>query len=389
MISKNRIIYIIKHNHIIKACYVFLGSLFFKILGIFISIDNNVVLFVPNTGQTYSGSPRDIYEYMLTNEKYKDFNCIWAFNNPEKMANQFELNVVKFDSFSYFITCLKAKYWIADINVERGLHFKKKGTIFLNTWHGVAMKKIGNDDSKSARYDYSNLDFLCVSGEYDKNVFSSALNAPQSSFLECGMPRNDRLFKVTEDEVIELRKRLSIPNDKKVIVYVPTWRDSHDNGKTFGLNIQADFEKWQNVLQHEYVLLFRAHSRTTNLSKIEFNDFIRDYSNYSDLNDLLIVADILITDYSSVVFDYSILEKPFICFGYDYDLYIKERGFYFDPEEVFPNGVLKSEFEVLKKIDELNFHEECKKTKIIKEKFMDLSFGDATKVCVEKVFESK
>ncbi|NRG69987.1 CDP-glycerol--glycerophosphate glycerophosphotransferase [Streptococcus suis] len=387
--TKNQLIYLVKHNQFIKNTYVFLGSIFLKFLGIFIGTDSKLVLFVPNTGSTFSGSPRDIYEYMQSQNDLRDYDCLWAFNEPEFMSEKFGLNTVKLDSFKYFIATLRAKYWIADINVERGLKYKKKETIFLNTWHGVALKKIGNDDSKSAKYDYSDITHLCVSGDHDKKVFKSALKASDMSFLECGMPRNDRLFKVTEQERLELRKKLNIPTGKKVIAYIPTWRDSHDNGKTFSLKIKANFKMWEDVLNDEFVLLFRAHHRTTSLMNVEFTDFLRDYSNYPDLNDILIVSDVLITDYSSVVFDFSILGKPFICFAYDYEEYLQERGCYIDPKIVFPQGILTNEEEVLNQLRTMDVKRESEKTKEIYKQFMNYSEGNATQICVEKVFGSK
>lgn len=387
--TKNQLIYLVKHNQLIKNIYVFLGSVFFKFLSFFISTNSNLVLFVPNTGSTFSGSPRDIYEFMQMQNDFREYECLWAFNEPKFMSEKFGLNTVKLDSITYFIATLKAKYWIADINVERGLKYKKKETIFLNTWHGVALKKIGNDDSKSAKYDYSDITYLCVSGSHDKKVFRSALKASDKSFLECGMPRNDRLFKVSEQERLELRKKFNIPPEKKVISYIPTWRDSHDNGKTFSLEIKANFKMWEEVLGDEFVLLFRAHHRTTSLMNIEFTDFLRDYSNYPDLNDILIVSDVLITDYSSVVFDYSILGKPFVCFAYDYEDYLQERGCYFDPKVVFPQGILTNEAEVINQLKTMDVTRESENTKEIYKQFMNYSEGNATRICVEKIFGSK
>ncbi|MBM7641758.1 CDP-glycerol glycerophosphotransferase [Streptococcus loxodontisalivarius] len=360
--------------------------MFLRFLGLFIRLDENLVLFVPNTGKTFNGSPKDIYDYMQSHGEYAAYRTIWAFDDPEKMAKEFQLETVKLDSPAYFLTCLKAKYWVTDINIERGLRFKKKKTVFLNTWHGVAIKRIGNDDPNSARYDYRDLDYLCVSGDYDKKVFASALKAPESSFLEVGMPRNDRLFRASAKEKLDLRESLDIPAGKKVIVYVPTWRDSKDKGKTFGLAIEADFKKWEEQLGQDYVILFRAHSRTTDLMSIEFNDFLRDYSNYPDLNDLLIVADVLITDYSSVVFDYAILEKPVVCFAYDYDDYLSERGCYFQPKEVFPQPIFEQEDLLLEHLLHLDEQKECELTRELKENFMNRSQGQATRICVEKLF---
>lgn len=385
---KQRLIYFVKHSPLIKAIYVGLGSLLLRFLGLFVPIQQNLVLIVPNTGRDFSGSPKDIFDYMKIKEDYKNFSFVIALNTPEEVVIN-GAQLVKFDSFKYFMTSLKAKYWITDINVERGLHYKKRGTKFLNTWHGVALKKIGNDDPKSARYNYKDVDYLCVSGAYDKKVYKSALNAQEKSFLEVGMPRNDRLFAATPKEKNALRHTLNIPEGKKVLLYVPTWRDSQDRGKSYALDVQADFTYWQEKLGKDYVLLFRAHSRTTKLMNLEFNDFLRDYSEYPDLNDLLIVADVLITDYSSVVCDYAILEKPAICFGYDYEAYQEERGFYIDLDEVFPNGIYKDQNQVIEYLETMSYNDECQKTRAIKQKFMEYSQGKATQLCVEALFASE
>ena len=379
------LIYEIKHNNVLKKVYTFIGSTALRFLGIFIRTDENLVLFVGNIGKSFSGSPYEIYHYMQGNDKYRKYKCIWAFNNPEDFK-KYRLNTVKFDTLAYFASALKAKYWITDVNAERSLKFKKKETKYLNTWHGVALKKIGNDDKSSGRYDYSNIDYLCVSGEHDKRVYTSALNAKPSCLLECGMPRNDRLFFTTESERTELRKKLNIPEGKKVILYAPTWRDSVNAGVSYDLNIPVDFKKWEKLLAYDYVLFIRAHDRTTKLMKIDFNSFVKDYSRYEPLDDLLIVTDVLITDYSSIVFDYSILEKPFICFGYDFEQYCRERGTYFDPEKVYPNGVLKTEEEVLDALAHINWKKECENTRILKKKFMEYSHGKATETCVKSLF---
>jgi CDP-glycerol glycerophosphotransferase len=370
----------------LKKIYILLGSVGLNILGWFIKTDDKLVLFVANIGKNFSGSPYEIFKYMQQCEAYKEFNCVWAFNDPNKFE-EYNLNMIRFDSLKYFITALKAKYWITDVNIERSLNFKKKNTIYLNTWHGVALKKIGNDDKNSGRYDYSNVDFLCVSSEYDKKVYTSALNANSNAFLECGMPRNDALFGIGEDDIIFAKETLGIPKDKKVILYAPTWRDSINNGKSFDFDVPLDFRKWEKVLGNEYVVLFRAHDRTTKLLHIEFNDFVRDFSHYEPLNDLLIASDILITDYSSIVFDYSILEKPFFCFGYDYEQYCSERGIYFDAEQVYPHGVFRDENSLLQTIINIEWETECRNTKKINDRFMAYSHGNATQQCVEALFK--
>lgn len=384
--SKAKISYYIKHSSALKAIYVGCGSLLLRFVGLFVKQDSNLILFVSNIGKSFSGSPYALYEYICAHSEYSQYHCIWAFNEPKKYSEH-NLDTVRFDSIEYFITALKAKYWITDVNIERSLKFKKNSTVYLNTWHGVALKKIGNDDKNSGRYDYSNLDYLCVSGEHDKRVYTSALKASKNCFLECGMPRNDELFLANAEKKQRIRKKLGIPDGKKVILYAPTWRDSINNGVSFDLKIPVNFKRWEEELGEEYILFFRAHDRTTRVMDIEFNEFIQNYSNYEPLTDLLIVCDVLITDYSSIVFDYSILEKPFICFGYDYDRYCQERGVYFDARKEYPQGVLLDENEVLHRIHSLDIDKECEKTRIIREKFMEYSKGNATALCIRKLFE--
>lgn len=383
---RNKIIFLIKHNNFIKWFFVVIGSLFFKALGLFIKTDTNLVLLVSNNGSGILGSPSSIYQYIRKNNQYKNLNCVWAVNNPEEYS-KYDLNTVKFDSMKYFVTALKAKYWITDTNIERSLKFKKTNTKYLNTWHGVALKHIGNDDKNSGRYDYSNIDYLCVSGTHDKKVFKSALNATETSFLETGMPRNDSLINVSPNKIKEVKEKLDLPSDKKIILYAPTWRDSSNGGKTYDLKVPINFKKWEKELKDDYIILIRAHDRTTKMLNVKYNDFIRDYSKYEPLNDLLLVSDVLITDYSSIVFDFSLLKKPFICYCYDYEEYKSDRGFYFDPEKVYPGGILKSESAVLDRLKKQDFKQTKDDMQRINNIFMNYTKGNATQICVEKLFE--
>lgn len=382
---KSKVVYFLKHNNAFKQTYMTMGSLFFRLLGKFIKTDENLALFVSNIGKGYSGSPREIYEYINKNEMYGDIKCVWAFNEPAQFE-KYGLNTVKFDTMQYFMTSLRAKYWITDVNIERSLRYKKKGTRFLNTWHGIALKYIGNDDPASGRYDYSYLDFLCVSGAHDKRVYTSALKAPENSFLTCGMPRNDRLYRATEEERLAVRQKLGIGEEQIALLYAPTWRDSTNNGASYDLAVPMDLKKWEQRLGDKYVLLFRAHDRTTKVMNVQFNDFVRDYSTYEDINDLYIAADILVTDYSSVIFDYSILGKPLYCFAYDYDAYKKERGLYFDPEKEYPGGVIRREDELLDKIEGTVLGGGKPEILAFNQRFMEYGKGEATKTCAEKLF---
>ena len=132
--------------------------------------------------------------------------------------------------------------------------------------------------------------------------------------------------------------------------------------------------------------MLRTHPYTTRLMNVIFDDFVLDYTDYPVVNDLLIAADILISDYSSINLDFCITEKPMICFGYDYDTYKNGRGFYYDLEEEMPNGVMRSEDEVIKHLRELDYKLDCQKTADFKRRHCEYGDGHATVECINTVF---
>lgn len=379
---RQRVIYILKHNAVIQRLYRVIMSYIIRMCGRFIPIDDNIVIFVSFMGRGFNDSPKAIYEYMQSHPQYKKYRCIWAFEEPEKFP---DLETVKIDTPAYFKTALKAKYWITNTNIERGLSFKKKGQLYLNTWHGIALKYIGNDCPGRKDYDFNTVNYLTVCGEHDQEVYKSAFNADEKCFLRCGLPRNEKLWNITDEQRKIYRDKLGIPEEKKVILYAPTWRESTNGGKSYDIKPPIHFEQWENELANEYIVLFRAHHLTTKILGVKFNEFVRDVSNYSEVNDLMIASDILITDYSAIAFDYSILCRPLLVYAYDYDTYLVERGTYFEMDEKYPNKVCKTEKELFKRIRDLNYIEECKRTEIFRNNF-NMYGIDATRVSVEALF---
>ena len=376
---KQRLVYILKHNSILQKIYRVCMSMAFRVLGLFVSTDENLVLISSFMGSKFNDSPKAMYDYIRSNSKYDNLKCVWAFEHPEKYP---ELDTVKIDTPAYFITALKAKYWITNTNIERGLSFKKKKTVYLNTWHGIALKKIGNDCPGRKDYNFNPVNYLCVSGKHDENVFRSAFNAKEESYLRCGMPRNDVLWGASKENQRMLKEKLGIGADKKVILYAPTWRDSDNGGKTYEIKPPIDFDRWKTELGDEYIVLFRAHHITTKVLDVRFDDFIRDASDYPDVNELMMASDLLITDYSAIAFDYSILCRPILCYAYDYDTYLADRGTYFDMDEKYPNKSFKTEDQLLDHIKSLDFEQESAKTERFRNSFIEYR-ADSTKTCVE------
>lgn len=382
-----RVDYILKHNQTINKIFQESASLLMKTWGLFIPMNPRIILFSAH-GRRYNDSPRAIYEYMIKQNRFKDYTFVWALEDPDNVEIPGKAIKIKADTPGYFKYSLKAKYWITCVNIERSLRYKKKKCIYLNTWHGTALNTIGNEVSDRKDYDFSHIDFFCYESEFQKRHCIAGFNTREEAMIPTGYPRNDTLYNVSSQEVIDIKKRLGIPLNKKVILYAPTWRDSNDMGATYAIKPPMKLEYWENELKKDYVLLLRTHAYTNTLLGIQFNDFIRDYSSYPNVNDLFKIADILISDYSSCISDYCILERPIICFAYDYDEYKNVRGLNIDFEKEMPSGVKRTEDEVIAHIHEMDYQDECEKTRLFKEKYTNIG-GHATELCVEYMFGKK
>ena len=178
--------------------------------------------------------------------------------------------------------------------------------------------------------------------------------------------------------------------NKKILLYAPTYRDNqHSGGIGYTYETQVDFEKLKEELSEECVILFRAHWLVAQEFDFEkYKDFIIDVSNYDDINELYVISDILITDYSSVFFDYANLKRPIIFYMYDLKQYRDDiRGFYLDLEEL-PGNIIEKEEELIKKIKLLaNEFVYSEKYKNFNEKFNYLDDGNAAKRVIEKIIK--
>ena len=389
---KSKIKAFVKSNKMIYSLYYHLGSLFLRFIGLFVKTDPNLILFISYGGQKYDDSPRVVYEYLLKHPVSSKHKYVWAFIEPDKFP-QVEQKV-KVDTLSYYITAMRAGYWITNSSASRGLNFRKKQTKNYLFQHGMAgIKKIGTDVElfdKAFRIGFhETFDAIFIEGKKELDILPRAWQMDSSVFYATGLPRNDDLATVTEDEIRLVKARLGIPQSKRVILYAPTFREFSraEDGRN-SLGIPIDFSKWEAALGQEYVLLVTAHYEVAKLlDELPKNDFVINAFQYPVLNDLIKVSDILISDYSSIVFDYSILERPIFCYGYDYDSYSRERGLYADLDQLFSHGVLRTEDAVLKAILEMDYSAECKYTKDhIKDEYI-AAYGNAAEKAVQIIFK--
>lgn len=384
---RNRLDYCLKHDKTLYTIFNNTLSLCLKIWGKFIPMDNELVLFSAHS-RKYNDSPKVVYEYMMTHpEEYGKYKCVWALDNPESIVIPGPAVKIKADTVEYFKTTLKAKYWITCVNIERSLHYKKKGCRYMNTWHGYPVKYGGNDAIGRQDFDFSSVDVYSYASDFEFKISKRSLRFRDDACIPYGPPRNDELYHLSDEEVIILKKKLQIPLDKKIILYAPTWRDSSDGGRTYSIHPPIDMEKMKHSLKDEYIILLRAHQYTNKLLGIRFDEFCRDFCSYPSVNDLLKISDILISDYSAIIGDFSILERPILCFAYDYEMFKEKRGLYLDYTIDMPSGILRTDDEIINYIQNMDYAEECRKTKkLLKDKLAKYG-GEATKACLDKLFE--
>lgn len=388
---KSKIKAFVKSSKFFYKVYYVTGSLILRFFGLFIKTDPNLLLFVSYGGRKYDDSPRVVFEYLQKHPVSREHNYVWAFTDPKQYPEV--SNSVKIDTLSYYITALRAGYWITNSSVSRGLNFKKKQTKNVLFEHGMtAMKRIGSDVPSSGQAFvtafHEKFDFVFIEGKKEIPILSNVWKLDESVFHMTGLPRNDDLVDIQDEERESLKRRLGIPAHKKVILYAPTFRDNTRSGDgRHALGIPMDLEKWEGVLGAEYVLLITAHYEVAKLlGDLPANDFVLNAFGYPEINHLLKVADILISDYSSVVFDYALLERPILCYGYDYEDFMAQRGSYMDIEELFHDGVIRDEDTLLNKIVNIDYEAQCRFTEEhIKEEYI-ASFGDAAHKAVEIIF---
>lgn len=335
----------------------------------FAHVDEKKVFFITFSGRGYSDSPKAMYEYMMKAPEYKDYKFVWSFREPERfefLKNE-RTEVVKYRSKAENKALRTSKYWISNYRMLDHQH-PKKNQVYVQCWHGTPLKRLGYDLSASDnamnsmqeirqkyRTDAAKFSYLVSPSPFTTKVFATAWNLVETGqtdkIIEEGYPRNDRLINATPEEVKKLRQNLGV-DDKKVILYAPTWRDNqHTSGTGYTYKTEVDFDKLRDELGDEYVILFRAHYLVANSFDFDkYKGFVVDVSSYSDINELYLAADILITDYSSVFFDYSNLGKPIIFYMYDLEQYAGElRGFYISLDEL-PGPIVRDEDHLLAEI---------------------------------------
>ncbi|MBQ8026254.1 MAG: CDP-glycerol glycerophosphotransferase family protein [Oscillospiraceae bacterium] len=341
-------------------------------------LDRHLVLFDAFQGRQYTCSPKALYEQMRSDPAYRDYRFLWAVAEEVMDKHRYpedeRTRIVRYNSWAHKVACAKAGYVVTN-SMPLGFFRLRKGQQLIETWHGTPLKRLGCDiavDSNSVntadeihkryRKRVRKMSALLSPSDFYTEKLTSAFDLKGAGkdvrIIQQGYPRNDFLSRFTAEDAAAIKARLGVPEGKKVILYAPTFRDNQklDKAYSYSFTLEMDFDHLLSTLGENYVILFRPHYFIAN--RFDFDRYkgrVINVAGVDDVNEVYVISDLLITDYSSVFFDYAILKRPVLLFMYDLELYQGQlRDFYIDLGDL-PFPILRKQEELEQAIlDQLN-----------------------------------
>ncbi|MGE8206615.1 CDP-glycerol glycerophosphotransferase family protein [Heyndrickxia sp. NPDC080065] len=345
-----------------------------------------------------------VYEEMKRRKIRQKVVFLCESSSFNVIKNNVDAQVLLFESKN-IIDMVKAIYYLAiskNIIVDNYFGFLsavsfKDGVQCTQLWHAAgAIKTFGlKDKSVSLRTKRAKERFQRVYNQFDKvivgsdemaEIFKKAFNLSENNILYTGIPRTDIFYNQEHQEMKrrELFRQNPQLKDKKIIFYVPTFRD--DSLDSF--DFQLDLDQMCRELSGNYVVLIKLHPAIKNRPIIEkrLEGFVFDYSTYANVNDLLFLTDYLITDYSSIPYEFSLLEKPMIFYPYDLVEYQEQRGFWGRYEDLVPGPVVYETKDIIEVIKNNQFDYE--KIRDFSRTWNKYSLGRSSENLVNSLFEN-
>lgn len=348
------------------------------------------VLFESFQGKVIGDSPLDIFHEV---KRQHPGLKLFFTNQPSKTEAPVGAIGLVHGSREWLKALATSKYLVNNTNFPP--YFTKRSEqIYLQTWHGTPLKRLGHDIEDAAPLPvYLNMmdrealswNYLISPNNFCTQIFPKAFKYG-GEILETGYPRNDRLVTNPKEVREKVRRQLGVDMQTKLVLYAPTWRDYK---RTATGNWQTvNFIDSSTVMPEGFRLAFRGHTNTHAAHSAAVAGDAIDVTNYPDVTELYLAADILITDYSSVMFDFTVTGKPVLFLAPDIQEYESKRGFYFDFVAEAPGPICKNVGEVIGALKNLNQVSEnySAKYKDWQQKFNSLEDGAAAKRVVQRVF---
>lgn len=372
----------------IKIAIVLITRLFTHLFWIF-PVKKNRILFVCHNGGQYSCNPKYIFEWLKA-ENNSEYELIWAFNDVEKFKEFFDSKVilVRYRSLKYYYYKATSKITICNVNGSGEVGARKQ-QFDIQTWHGGGggYKKSSTDDKTISKLDVYRLkldnerySLCCASSRTNMN--NTILGAMHhKGWVLGGTPRNDILVNQNRPDLTDkVRKYFDLPIEEKLFLFAPTWRKDRKAS-----DYALDYQKLQEVLNEKFggqwTILLRFH-HMVKVDDTMVSSQVINATHYPDMQELLYACDVLMTDYSSSIWDYSFTYKPCFLLCTDLDDFDGERGFY-SPIDTWGFPIARSIDELYRNIrmfDHVEFRERMERHHKINESFED---GHATEHMVQ------
>lgn len=350
-------------------------------------VDENLVVVESHMGRSHFDSPRAVADQL--SKTLPDMKIVWVAEPGQNWSFGLDHVVIR-HTVEYYRVLASAKYIVDNQSLPDG-YVKREGQIYVQTWHGIPIKKMGFDE-KSMRFAsedrQDNLrrkvgywDFLTVPSCYFKETFIPAYGF-NGTELAHGSPRNDVMVNDTRG-LAEWKRELGLDVHRTTVLYAPTFREA---GSTA---LELDLEQFVENLGKDVQLLVRPHYLNRIHVPRNMRSDIIDVSAVGDTSSVLMASDALVTDYSSIMFDYLVLDRPIILYVYDYSAYTESaRGTYFDLRENAPGPMVMSQEELTLELQKLanGTDEHCDARNAFSVKFAGAEYGDSALATVSTVW---
>ncbi len=359
-----------------------------------------LAVFESHMGGQYSDSPRYVYEAAVAAGLGRlGLTPVWS--HAKKTADGFprDVRLVMRESWRYHYALARAQFWVDNQGLPR--HFsRRRETTYIQTWHGTPLKRMGFDSPALERASASTRrvhrammkrwSALLVPSEYFVETFVKSYGY-EGTLVRQGLPRNDLLVRgVDADWVLAKKRELDLPTGQRLVLYAPTFRDrARRLGKEFDLPF--DIDVLSRELGGEVFLMLRTHYLDAYKLSDRYRPFAIDLTRHHDITDLLLIADVLVTDYSSVMFDFANTGRPMVFYTHDYEDYVRdERGTYVDLREIAPGPMVSDTRGLVAALRDVDASHAAHSTKYaaFRARFCEYETGRAAEHVVTEFFEA-
>lgn len=356
------------------------------------AFDGNKVVFSSFSGRSYSDNPRYISEKL--HEMYPEAHISWLATRPDELRGEVPdyVHLYGRNSVRGTFELGSARVWVDNFTKSPYLPHKKGKQFYMQTWHGDRpFKTIGydNDILEQYRMEYrleEDCDVFLIGSDFGKRVMDTAFRC-KGEYLKYGAPRNDILVRQDPAEIAAVKAKIGVDPAIKLLLYAPTYRETTNTvPKDAQMDLLRTLEHLEKTTGDKWMCLYRAHYLSAGIDLDSVRDRLIDMSRYGDMSELLLISDMLLTDYSSSATDYCIMDRPVLLFQADIEEYLANRKMYFKISDS-PFMVAMNQAELEQLISSLTPEKIAENCRALREFFGFAETGRATEEACKYVID--